>query len=173
MFKSAIVASVCAIGISATLIDNEMELSASVDSHKKRRYYNPGPRLIVVDQGPNYPPPPPPRAPTPRPRRVVRRVIVQQPQRIIPGNVYHGGYYSPYGSYGGYGYGGYGGYGHGQDRWYHCHSEGYCHSHPYTDPKHEHGPHEVAKKGYGNKGGYHGHGASYGGTYYGGYPSYG
>ena len=73
MFKSAVIASVCAIGISAVNLDIEAELSASVDSHKKRRYFNPGPRLIVVDQGPNYPPPPPPRPRTPTPR-VIRRV---------------------------------------------------------------------------------------------------
>ena len=123
MFKSAVIASVCAIGISAVNLDIEAELSASVDSHKKRRYFNPGPRLIVVDQGPNYPPPPPPRPRTPTPR-VIRRVQrpVYQPVPIVarPAPVYYGGYYGGYGYgrpvYGGYGYGGYGygGYGYGR-----------------------------------------------------------
>ena len=87
MFKSAIIASVCAIGVSATYADIDMGLSASVDSHKKR-YYGPppGPRLVVVDQGPEYyPPPPPPREPTPEPQRVVRRVVRQGPPRVIRG----------------------------------------------------------------------------------------
>ena len=131
IFKSAIIASVCAIGIQAAYID----IDASAGSHSKYRGPPPGPRLIVVDQGPNYPPPPPPRARTPPPRRVVRQVVRQAPPRIIHAGYSRGPYYGSYGYggygyggypvYGGYGYGGYGGYGHGYGGYGHGHGYGH------------------------------------------------